>query len=96
MPIDFTSITNPVFGYHPNDLTPRRYNFGGMRGWFTVPLGWSLRWGNGQWEASPNADFSKPLYMCELNDDGYLVFQDEYLGTSHRDIGTNGIPVPGW
>lgn len=88
------NLDGRLFGYHIDDNTPRPGQFRGMRGWFTVPRGWNVRWGNGQYEASPNQDFSTPLYQCEVADDGALVFQDMMLGTAHRDIGSNGIPTP--
>lgn len=92
---NIAQLNGPLFGYHPEEITPQRYNFWGRTGWFAVPRGWNVRYVNGQAEASPNPDFSTPLYMCELNPDGYLVFQDA-SGTSHRDIFPNCIPVPNW
>lgn len=90
-----SNLNGPLFGYNLRELTPRPYNFRGMTGWFTVPRGWNVRCNNLQWEASPNQDFSTPLYMCEVHDDGTLVFQDMLLGTSHRSIGPNSITPPG-
>lgn len=93
---NIAQLSGPLFGYHPEETTPQRYNFWGQSGWFTVPRGWNIRNINGLTQASPNPDFSTPLYTCELTPDGYLVFQDELLGTSHRDIWPNGIHPPTW
>lgn len=91
---DLARLNGRLFGYDLKDLTPRPYYFRGMTGWFAVPRGWNVRCRDTQWEASPNEDFSTPLYMCEVNDDGTLVFQDMMLGTGHRSLGPNGIPSP--
>jgi hypothetical protein len=93
----FAHLDGKLFRYHYNETTPRPYNFRGMQGWFTVPRGWNVRYNaNQQAEASPNQDFSAPLYQCEMNDDGFLVFQDLSLSRGQsRSIWPNNIKPPG-
>lgn len=70
-----------VFGKNPTDTVPQRWNFLGQAGWWRVPLAWFTKQDEDLniW-ASPNEDFSKPLYRVLVNNDGYMVFQD--LGRS--------------
>jgi hypothetical protein len=64
-----------VFGKHPMDVVPQRWNFLGQQGWWRVPLGWYARQNvDGTITASPNQDFSNPTYDCQVNIDGYMVF----------------------
>ena len=64
-----------VFGKNPQDNTPRRWNFFGQQGWWSVPATWFCRQNSdGTITASPNADFSKPNYDVLRNIDGYFVF----------------------
>jgi hypothetical protein len=70
------------FGLHPNDLTPTKTSVRGEAGWFTVPLGWYFQTipGSQEVKASPNADFSKPVYYCTLDDSMQrFAFQDLLL-----------------
>jgi hypothetical protein len=72
-----------VFGKNPNDTVPQKWNFLGQQGWWRVPLGWyTRREDNGNITASPNADFTPPLYDVMTNIDGYMVFQD--LGRNYQ------------
>ena len=72
-----------IFGKSPHDTVPQQWNFLGMQGWYRVPLGWYARRNeDGTITASPNADFTPPLYDVLTNIDGYMVFQD--LGRSTK------------
>jgi len=74
-----------VFGKYSS--TPRPYSFFGMPGWWSVPAGRSwyqvIDAGMQNW-ASPNPITMVngsptgigPIFACELNIDGTLVFQD--------------------
>lgn len=77
----------PVFNdpkFHT--LVPTSYN--GQPGWFNVPGGFYSRINpdTGATEASPEPDFSWPVYQTHVNYDGNLVCQDlliaRYLGTA--------------
>jgi len=70
-----------IFGKSPWDNTPTQWNFLGQIGWWRVPLNWFTRRNDdGTITASPNSDFSNPTYDVQVNNDGYMVFQD--LGRS--------------
>lgn len=69
-----------IFGYDPNDKYPSKENFWGQAGWFRVPTDWYVRTpAQGRIEASPNADFSTPVYDVVLNENFIMVFQDQLL-----------------
>ena len=73
-----------IFGKHPEDVVPQQWNYLGMQGWYRVPLGWfTRREDDGNITASPNSDFTPPLYSVLINIDGYMVFQD--LGRNNQD-----------
>jgi hypothetical protein len=66
-----------IFGYDPSDTVPVPSSFWGQSGWFRVPTQWYVRSQvAGQIEASPNSDFSAPVYQCVLNENFQMVFQD--------------------
>jgi|WetSurMetagenome_2_1015567.scaffolds.fasta_scaffold658338_2 hypothetical protein len=76
-------VAPTVFGRYPNDVVPQRWNYQGMPGWWRVPFGWYVRSNeDGTVTASPNYDFTPPLYDVKTNIDGYMVFQD--LGRSTK------------
>jgi hypothetical protein len=65
-----------VFG-KSYDFTPKRWNYLGQQGWWSVPCGWFMRQNaDGTLTASPNSDFSLPNYDVKINNDGYGVFFD--------------------
>lgn len=55
----------------------------GENGWWIVPPGWFMKPSptcGSETIASPNADFSKPIYYCTLADDQQsMAFQDLLL-----------------
>lgn len=69
----------PIFA-QSDDQTVVRHGFYGQSGWYAVPNGYYHRITNGQIFASPNSDFSNPVFSCKYDADGTLVFQD--LGRS--------------
>lgn len=69
-----------IFGDNSSDMTPKPYNYWGMSGFFSVPLGWKVRSNaDGSLTASPNPDFTNPTYDVAINSDGTYVFQDMLL-----------------
>ena len=72
-----------VFGQDLTDTEPKPDNFFGASGWWQVPTQWSIKTDLvGQIWASPNADFSTPVYACKINGaSGELVFYDQYRNT---------------
>ena len=67
-----------VFGKNPQDNTPRRWNFFGQQGWWSVPATWFCRQNSdGTITASPNADFSKPNY--DVNFTNHVTIVNFYV-----------------
>jgi hypothetical protein len=70
----------PTFGRFPNDITPRLTSVRGESGWLTLPQGWFAKPNPNiasELIASPNQDFSSPVYYCTMSDDGQtFAFQD--------------------
>jgi hypothetical protein len=57
------------------DTVPQPSNFLGQAGWYQVPCGWFARQNaDGTISASPNSDFSKPVYDVKVDQDGYMKF----------------------
>lgn len=73
----------PVFGRYKNNITPQLTSVSGMPGWLTVPPGWFVKANPdipSELIASPNSDFSNPVYYCCLADDRQTyAFQDQLL-----------------
>jgi len=66
--------------YNYTNGQPVPWNFYGQSGWWRVPSNWFVRNdASGSIFASPNQDFSNPVYYCKTNLDGVLVFQSEML-----------------
>jgi hypothetical protein len=74
-----------IFGTQPNNLTPQLTSVQGQNNWFTVPNGWFTKSAfaydgkspASEVVASPNSDFSWPVYYCALDDSGQqYAFQD--------------------
>lgn len=67
------------FGRNFND-TPQPATCNGLSGFWTLPRQWYTKPnpnGTNRLIASPNADFSNPVYDCAVGDDGItFVFQD--------------------
>jgi hypothetical protein len=77
-----------VFGKSPWDTSPVPWNFLGQQGWWKVPLGWFTRQNaDGTITASPNSNFSAPLYDVLVNIDGYMVFQSLSLSSQAGLLG---------
>jgi len=82
-----------------NIATLQAYSFYGQPGWWRVPDGfYSFTDGGGQIWASPNPDYSNPVYACKINVDGTMVFQDAMLNRvtgidSYRGIQMFGSSV---
>jgi len=65
-----------VFGKSFN-VTPTPSNYQGLQGWYQVPCGWFCRRNDdGTISASPNKDFSNPLYDVKVDTDGYMKIQN--------------------
>ena len=79
-----------LFGRDFSD-EPQPMTLHGMSGWWSVPRQWFTKPfpdAENRIYASPNADFSAPVYVCEIGDDRQtFVFQDLY-----RDMLTQILP----
>ncbi len=54
-----------------------QHSFQGQPDWFAVPTSWfTYSDANQQIWASPNSDFSPPLFAVKINLDGFYVYQD--------------------
>lgn len=82
-----------IFGRYKQNITPQATSVRGMSGWWTVPSGWFMQPANvynpafapSETVASPNPDFSGPVYFCTLADDGMtMAFQDTLLNKYTR------------
>lgn len=59
------------------DFRPQPSNYQGMQGWYQVPGGWFARRNeDGTISASPNSDFSNPVYDVKIDIDGFMKFFD--------------------
>ena len=74
-----------IFGTQPNNLQPQVTSVAGENNWFSLPNGWHAmnafaydgKSAPSEIVASPNADFSPPVYYCTKSDDGQTwAFQD--------------------
>lgn len=67
-----------IFGQSTNN-TSVPHSLMGMPGWWQVPAaGIFVRPcanATNNWEVSPNADFSKPVYIATMDYDGTMCFQ---------------------
>jgi hypothetical protein len=67
-----------LFNQNPADDLLIPWTLNGQRGWFRVPTQWAIRTNADQtMSASPNSDFSSPVYDVKLDaGTGTLVIQD--------------------
>jgi hypothetical protein len=82
-----------IFGRNKSNITPLPTSCRGMSGFWTVPNGWFMKpaiqynpnAASSEMVASPNSDFSAPVYYCTLSDDGQtFCFYDQLLDTYAR------------
>ena len=74
-------------------MTPQASSYYGQTGWYELPVGWFTRpnpQNPAELIASPNSDFSNPVFYCTLSQDSQtFVFQDllrsKLDGTSGND-----------
>jgi hypothetical protein len=82
-----------MFRTSPEDNTPQPYNYYGQPGWYSLPRNWyvmSNPLNCSELVASPNSDFSKPVYYCTLSQDGInYVFQDTMRSIMDGTSGNN-------
>jgi hypothetical protein len=66
----------PIFG-QSNSQVVVQGSYLGQSNWFVVPPGFAI-WqdANGCRWASPNGQNGEPKYVCVLNPDGQMLFQD--------------------
>jgi hypothetical protein len=82
-----------IFGRYKGNITPQKTSYMGMNNYWTVPSGWFMKSNpnvSSEMIASPNADFSAPVYYCTL-DDSYQnwCFTDTLLGSyTHQNRST--------
>ncbi len=73
-------MTTNYFGQHNDEMTLVPYSLWGQPGWFALPRGFVTRPRvGGGLEASPNSDFSRPLYEVKIGPDGTAVVQDLWV-----------------
>jgi hypothetical protein len=86
------TITTIPFGRNYSD-TPQPVSVNGQTGWFSLPRNWHYRQSPDRASevvASPNADFSPPVYHCCLADDMMtMAFQDIYVEAQSGNLNPN-------
>ena len=82
-----------IFG-RCNNMVPVPTSYYGQSGWFLLPTGYYTKPNPDcpcEVIASPNADFSRPIYYCKLKENGQdLVYQDILLSKVMGTDNNNG------
>jgi hypothetical protein len=71
------ALTDPIIFGKTIGGYPTPTNYQGLTNWYQVPNSWFCRRNaNGTVSASPNQDFSSPVYDVKTDSDGYMKIQD--------------------